>query len=465
MSKKEISPSEQHFSGSQIRPGQGVIISGSNETSQKSSGSTPWKNDDVSSKHSGDCAIYDSGRADSGFLSETNIHSGQCFSEEISDPPSSSHTSPTKSGECDIFSSGEQKGETKSYMRLDSGVDVGLDSQFNQLSIKDISLNDLNSPSIKSKNYNLKGSAPANINVQFSNSVKTSSSGNTEPPVAVTVQPPKPQDISSWELYFKQDEDGDTQLHIAIIKEFIEVVFSLVRMVPHPSYLDIRNDDCQTPLHLAVLTRQPRMVTRLLCAGASPEIRDRHGNTALHLAVAGGDISCVRALMEPIPATEINAAQLRYTPYSKNTAVNTRDLYNYDGLTCVHLAALNGHIEILRYLVWFGANINAREWKGGRTPLHLAIERQDALLCRFLLAECRIDLDAETYAGITPYQMAVRIDSGVARQLRERGCDTYLELTDDEEDDDDDDNDDEMLGSTAFHGFRINGGGVVNVSA
>lgn len=80
-------------------------------------------------------------------------------------------------------------------------------------------------------------------------------------------------------------------------------------------------------------------------------------------------------------------------------------------------------------------------------PLHLAIERGDMNLCRFLLAERRIDLDAETYAGITPYQMAVQIygiDANVARQLSEQGCDTYLELTDEEEDDDDNDNDDEV---------------------
>lgn len=458
MSKKEISPSEQHCSANQIKTGQELVIPGSNETPQKG---TSWQNDGVSSKsskNSGECALYDSGRADSGFLSEANIHSDQYLSEEITDPPSPS--SP-KSGECELLS-GEQKGDTKSYMRLDSGVDVGLNNQFSELSIKDISLNDLNAPSFKK---NLKNTVPANINAQFSSSVKTTTRATTEPASLTQQQQqqqPKTQ-TSSWELYFQQDEDGDTQLHIAIIKEFIEVVYSLVRMVPHPSYLDIRNDECQTPLHLAVLTRQPRMVRRLLCAGASPEVRDRHGNTALHLAVAGGDISCVRALTEPITVAETNAAELRYTPYTRNTAANTRDLYNYDGLTCVHLAALNGHIEILRYLVWFGANINAREWKGGRTPLHLAIERRDALLCRFLLAECRIDLDAETYAGVTPYQMAVRVDSGVARQLSERGCDTYLELTDEEEDDDD--NDDEMLGSAAFRGFNMNGGGMVNVSA
>nr|CAD7263772.1 unnamed protein product [Timema shepardi] len=31
-----------------------------------------------------------------------------------------------------------------------------------------------------------------------------------------------------------------------------------------------------------------------------------------------------------------------------------------DGQMCVHLAALGGHVEVLRHLVWFGANINAR---------------------------------------------------------------------------------------------------------
>lgn len=157
-----------------------------------------------SSKNS-ECALYDSGRADSGFISGANIHSDQFLSEEIADSPS-----PTlpKSGECDILSSGEQKGDTKSYMRLDSGVDVDVNNQFSELSIKDISLNDLNAPSYNKKNNNVKGSVPANINAQFSSSVKTSSN-HTDPTVSVSPQSPKSHN-SSWEIYFQQDEDGDT---------------------------------------------------------------------------------------------------------------------------------------------------------------------------------------------------------------------------------------------------------------
>lgn len=73
------------------------------------------------------------------------------------------------------------------------------------------------------------------------------------------------------------------------------------------------------------------MVRRLLCGGAAADIRDRNGNTALHLAVSAGDIACVRALTEPITVAETNAAELRYAPYSRHSTSSVRDLYNYDG--------------------------------------------------------------------------------------------------------------------------------------
>lgn len=39
-------------------------------------------------------------------------------------------------------------------------------------------------------------------------------------------------------------------------------------MAPEPIYLDIQNDDAQTPIHLAALTGQSEIVRRLLVAGA-----------------------------------------------------------------------------------------------------------------------------------------------------------------------------------------------------
>jgi len=43
----------------------------------------------------------------------------------------------------------------------------------------------------------------------------------------------------------RPDEDGDTALHLAVIQGFIEVVFSLVRLISDPCLLDIPNNKHQ----------------------------------------------------------------------------------------------------------------------------------------------------------------------------------------------------------------------------
>lgn len=54
----------------------------------------------------------------------------------------------------------------------------------------------------------------------------------------------------------------------------------------------------QTPLHLAVLTKQPAVIDLLLCAGACPGLLDRRGNTAGHLAVEAGANDCLKILLK-----------------------------------------------------------------------------------------------------------------------------------------------------------------------
>ena len=113
----------------------------------------------------------------------------------------------------------------------------------------------------------------------------------------------KPQK-TPWEIYYQQNQEGDTQLHIAVIHEMREVVYALVKMALHPCLLDIQNDIAQTPLHLAVLTSQPFVLRKLVVAGASLGIRDRNGNTALHLACSAGDVECVKQLLTPLTLSE-----------------------------------------------------------------------------------------------------------------------------------------------------------------
>lgn len=87
----------------------------------------------------------------------------------------------------------------------------------------------------------------------------------------------------------------------------------------------------QTPLHLAVLTHQARIARCLLVAGANVDIRDRRGNTALHLACQIGDLECVKALMEPVTVAETNTANLQYDAFMQQVPQNLEER-NYDGM-------------------------------------------------------------------------------------------------------------------------------------
>lgn len=104
-------------------------------------------------------------------------------------------------------------------------------------------------------------------------------------------------------------------------------------MAPHPCLFNILNDDGQSPLHLAVLTRQPRIVRRLILAGASPALRNFRGNTALHLTCATGDLASAKALTDPLSPVERNYL----LPGKKIPALpQNLEQRNYDGRRMIY---------------------------------------------------------------------------------------------------------------------------------
>ncbi|XP_047001485.1 NF-kappa-B inhibitor cactus isoform X1 [Schistocerca americana] len=421
---------------------------------------------------SGAC-LYDSGRTDSGFLSGANIVSEQCLSsDDISCSRKFTDSALQESVSEDRLednSKSRMRLDKEDSMRLDSGVDVN--EQFSSLSISPTNdlnsgpSNDLNAPFSKSRS---RDSAVATTFTNISPLSPTSKVSLTQPQQSSEQlhhhQQQQPVAAPAWELYYQQDEDGDTQLHIAIIQGFIEVVYALIQMAPHPCFLDIVNYECQSALHLAVLTRQPRIVRRLVVAGATVDIRDRSGNTALHLACLNGDIDCVRALTEPVTVAEETMAGLRYRTYQHHVPQDLEER-NYDGQMCIHMAALSGNVEVIKHLVvWCGADINAKDGKSGRTALHLCIELGLAHVARFLVEELAtgLQLEAATYAGYTAYQLAAAVDSALARQLREHGAQPRP-LPDDEQSDEEDseDSDAEQMYQVGrdigFSSLRMNG--------
>lgn len=337
-------------------------------------------------------SLYESSRTDSGFLSGNLVVSSEILSEEIQPL--------TDSGVLEDSAKSIQN--QSAFMRLDSGVDLGLSESFSSLSLKYPGLNDL-------------------------------SSNKKEPISPVEVN--KPEEQPPWELYFEQDEDGDTHLHTAIIQGFLEVVLALIRAAPRPHLLDTPNDDAQTPLHLAVATGQWRIVRWLIVAGAKPSPRNLQGDSPLHICTRTGDVQSCKAITDPVTQHERDALALSYPPQPYQQC--QLDQWNYDGQTCVHVAAIYGHVDVLRHLVWYGADINAREGTRGYTALHYALERVDESMAHFLLYEChKLNPNVLTYGRRSVLQLGFSVPSSLEETLRSRGVDSPYSSEDEDDSED-----------------------------
>lgn len=332
--------------------------------------------------------LRDSGHIDSGFLSSGNLQvSSELYEGELIASTTAPHQLPEP-------------------MKVDSGVDLGLSESLSQLTLKQAALNPLSTGKIQPEPTDELIPVSSEKLQQYDAPIFESESA-------------KPPNEEPWQLYYTQDDDGDTQLHIAIVQGFLEAAFSLIRMAPHLCLLNILNDDGQSPLHLAVLTRQPRIVRQLILAGADPALRNFRGNTALHLACATGDLNSAKALTDPLTSLERNYLLSRKKVPALPQNLEQR---NYDGEMCLHIAACSGHVELVRLLLRLGADLEAREALAGKTALHLAVERGCRTVIAFLLQECRPCLDTQTYAGITAYQIALCYDSQLARELVRLGA-------------------------------------------
>uniref|UniRef100_A0A8B9S7W1 Nuclear factor kappa B subunit 2 n=1 Tax=Apteryx owenii TaxID=8824 RepID=A0A8B9S7W1_APTOW len=168
----------------------------------------------------------------------------------------------------------------------------------------------------------------------------------------------------------------------------------------------------QTPLHLAVITKQPQVVQLLLQAHADPTLLDRYGNSLLHLALQAGDEEMLRTLLAHLGSA---------APYLLR-------LPNFHGLLPVHLAVKAKSLACLDLLVRKGADVNAVERQGGRTPLHLAVEMENLNMATHLVKKLGADVSSRTFAGNTPLHLAAGLGSPtLTKLLLKAGADVLCE--------------------------------------
>lgn len=237
----------------------------------------------------------------------------------------------------------------------------------------------------------------------------------------------RPAHNPAFDRYFEQDEDGYTKLHIAILHNIDKAIVALINLVPDSSYLDIRNFCGQTALHLAVLLDQPATVKKLINAGANVNIRDNRCNTALHLACLNENYRCVNIITSAV-----------YPQKGSNLLANLEQ-WNYDGETCFYIACKAKSLSIMRVLEGSGANVNAREGRSGYTALHAAVEAKSNDVIKFLCEECKsTSIDTENYNGLTAFQLSLLTNQeSLANYMIIRGATPYFTAEDSDMEEDD----------------------------
>ena len=172
------------------------------------------------------------------------------------------------------------------------------------------------------------------------------------------------------------------------------------------------------------------------------ELSDAEKHRCLVQAVNEGDVATVRTLAVagvPVDGIGSDSMILLHTAASKGDSDIVKLLLHYgadieakggsNGFTPLHCAALNNRLEVLNLLLKCGAHKEAQAFCG-RTALHIAVENGFLDGVKVLL-ENKVDPEVRTTEGFTALHSAVHYDQ-VERyalrceELNRKECDTTL---------------------------------------
>ena len=155
-----------------------------------------------------------------------------------------------------------------------------------------------------------------------------------------------------------KDDHGCTALHHAMYyyhHDRLEVCSCLIERGADVNgcYNNESPQNGRTPLMIASRYGQLDAMTFLIKQGANVNLQDKEGETALHYAVDGSDVSC-----EVLSCLIENGANF--------------DAFSNSGCTPLMKAIHNQLIQVVTYLIEHGANIDLQD-KNGNTALHHAV--------------------------------------------------------------------------------------------
>ena len=242
------------------------------------------------------------------------------------------------------------------------------------------------------------------------------------------------KEISGFVETVTKHFQSQSLLHLAAKKGQVE---HLRRLLDCGEHVDSQSPDLcadrETPLMLAARFNEEDVIDFLAERGASLEMQDTKGNTALHHAAMGGKIRNMLRLIElGVNVLKVNHHQMSaifpavesgQTEAVRLLLEHGSDANNvsYIGMTPLMLAAQKGHLEIIHLLLKNGGDLSIGD-EDDRLPLHFAAERDHTDVVKFIL-EKNGNVLAETYQGDTLLHLATRLE--LVQYLVEQGADIH----------------------------------------
>ncbi|KAL0681834.1 hypothetical protein Bca4012_048681 [Brassica carinata] len=216
--------------------------------------------------------------------------------------------------------------------------------------------------------------------------------------------------------FMVNDDDPDLGF---VLDSFSDVIVSL--LVEEGVDINLRNYRGQTALMQACQHGHWEVVLILILFGANIHRSDYlNGGTALHLAALNGHPRCIRILLsEYIPSVPncwslLKNSKSSVSGFDPSVIQEVINRAADGGITPLHVAALNGHVETVQLLLDLGASLTQVTVEdgttidligAGSTPLHYASCGGNTQCCQ-LLIDKGASLAAINSNGWTPLMVA-----------------------------------------------------------